>query len=125
MLINLTPHTIDVFRREDVVPDFGRGFKLAAQNVEPAFIIPSHGIARVATAETDDGDVGGVPVLKQEYGAIMGLPKPRKGVYYIVSGLTAQAARAQGRTTDDLLLTTRLVRNDSGTIVGCAAFARP
>lgn len=125
MLINLTPHTIDVFRREDVVPDFGRGFKLAAQNVEPACIIPSHGIARVATAETEDGEISGVPVLKQEYGSIVGLPKPRRGVYYIVSGLTAQAARAQGRTVEDLLLTTRLVRNDSGTIVGCAAFARP
>lgn len=125
MLINLTPHTIDVFRREDVVPDFGRGFKIASQGVVPAMIIPSSGIARVATAETDDGEIGGVPVLKQEYGAIAGLPKPRKGVFYIVSGLTAQAARAQGRSTDDLLLTTRLVRNESGSIVGCAAFARP
>ena len=125
MIVNLTPHTVDLYRREDVVPDFGKGFKLAHADAVPAYVIPSSGIARVATCERVDGEIAGIPVLKQEFGAVEGLPAPSKGIYYIVSVITASAAREAGRTTSDLLLTTRLVRDERGAIIGCAALARP
>lgn len=124
MILNFTPHTIDVFRREDVTPDTGRGF-IARHGRGPVFVIPSAGIARAASSEAPAGTVDGIPVVEVQYGRVEGLPEPCPGVWLVVSGITAQAARAQGRDTSDLLLTTGLVRDADGRIVGCTAFARP
>jgi hypothetical protein len=52
------------------------------------------------------------------------LPEYSIGVQYIVSALTVSAAKAYGRTTNDLLLVADTVRNDQGQIIGCKAFAR-
>lgn len=45
-------------------------------------------------------------------------------MYLIVSIITANAAKANGRRVDDLLITTDTVRDETGRIVGCKAFAR-
>lgn len=48
----------------------------------------------------------------------------QQSLYLIVSIITANAAKANGRRVDDLLITTDTVRDETGRIVGCKAFAR-
>ena len=74
--------------------------------------------------ETPDGDADGIPCVRVQYGRPDGLPAPRFGTYLVVSKIPADAAMASGRTVSDLLLTTGLVRDADGRIVGCTAFAK-
>lgn len=72
-----------------------------------------------------EDDVGpAYRMVAQRFGSPTGLPAPRNGIYLVVSRITAEAARASGRTTDDLLLTADLVRDDQGRIIGCKAFTQ-
>lgn len=66
----------------------------------------------------------GIPVLSTVYRDPEGVPPYREGVMLIVSSITAQACRNAGRRTDDLLMAARKVRNESGRVIGCAAFAK-
>lgn len=45
-------------------------------------------------------------------------------VYYVVSTITADAARRSGRTTEDLLTPGQLTRDEAGRVVGCRSLAR-
>ena len=105
---NLTPHEVKV------VDD--------GNNVVATF--PSSGVARAHQYDVLVSEIKSIPVVKTEFGEVLGLPEPAEGVAYIVSRITIEAARAQGRTTDDLLTTSGAVRDDQGRIVGCRAFAR-
>lgn len=109
-IINLTPHAINLITEKKTA------------------IIPSQGIARARQEEASVG-VAKIttnvfaPVVKMTYGAPEGLPEPRDGVRYIVSYITAMAAKAHGRNTDDLLMTADLVRDEEGQITGCKKFS--
>lgn len=85
---------------------------------------PSMGVARAEFKDVPAGEVCGFPVVRKEFGPTVDLPEPTEGTYYLVSLTTAQAAKAEGRTTDDLLMTANLVRDDAGRVVGCKAFSR-
>ncbi len=105
---NLTPHEINIIDKDGkVVKTF-----------------PSDGEARATQDEVEIGTVEGIPIIKMTFGEPVGLPEPSWGVYYIVSALTAKAASLSGRSTEDLLLTGRTVRNDDGQIIGCQALCR-
>lgn len=104
-IINLTPHAINV-----VVNGQTRTF-------------PSEGVARATQTSTQVGSLEGIPVFRMEYGAPVDLPDPEEGVYYVVSAITATAARESGRITSDLLLTANLVRDEAGRVVGCGGFS--
>ena len=119
-IVNLTPHIINVVN----------------QHGETLASFPSEGIARATQNERIIGGVGeaGVPLYKVEFGETIGLPEPVEGVKLVVSIITANAAKASGRDTSDLLLTTGLVRKDEngvigfgfqakGDIIGCQGFA--
>lgn len=54
----------------------------------------SMGVARVSNDFTKFDDN---KICKVTYGNIIGLPAPKKGVYYIVSALVLSAAKAAGR----------------------------
>lgn len=82
------------------------------------------GVARAAQTDQPDGTIAGVPIVRTEFGQVIDLPEPLPGVYRIVSIITALAARASGRSTDDLLLTGGLVRGPDGAITGCRQLAR-
>ncbi len=75
MLINLTPHTINV---------------IGADGAEHA-IPPSGQVARVTTTETVVGacPVTGAPVVQRRFGAVEGLPE--EGVPCLVSALVLSA----------------------------------
>jgi len=108
-VINLTPHDVNLYDKsgENIVETFkSRGIARASQRIEEA--------------GTLDGEY---PLVKIIYGAPTDLPEYEKGTYYIVSSLTAEAARCYGRVTIDLLLTAELVRNTEGQVIGCRSFA--
>ena len=107
-IVNLTPHEVKVLDDDD--------------NVIATF--PSVGVARARQHDVPASEIESIPVVKTEFGEVSGLPEPTGGVVFIVSRITVEAAQAQGRSTDDLLVTSGAVRDSQGRIVGCRAFAR-
>lgn len=107
MIVNLTPHPIKIMTPEGVmIKEF-----------------PSEGIARAAQTVTPFGEIDGISVVETKFSDPENLPDPEEGTYYVVSAILAQAARAAGRTTSDLLLTSRPIRDENGQIIGCEGFA--
>lgn len=106
-LINLTPHPIVLMDANDQVVE----------------TIASTGIARAKQENTSIGSVNGFPLSEVRFGEPEGMPEPKEGVMYVVSQITANALKAQGRT-DDILIVDQAVRDDKGRIVGCRGFAK-
>ena len=99
--INLTPHTINL--------NDGRSFV-------------SQGVARVtATFSEIENDI-----CSQNFGDIIGLPKPEKGVIYIVSGIVLNACKELG--IKDCVAPasghTETKRNEKGHIVSVPCFVQ-
>lgn len=125
-IINLTPHNVRLILEDCVEPVSGRGFKLSSP--EYSFVeYTSLGIARAASEQVSAGLIeesfGQVKLFRVKYGEPEGLPAYNPGTYYIVSSLTANAAKESGRNTDDLLIPNGMVRDDDGNIIGCTSFA--
>lgn len=108
-IINLTPHAVTLIAGDEEIK------------------FESQGVARAKQVETAAGEMEicgqVVSTVRMEYGEPEGLPEPKAGVYYIVSYITTMAAKANGRGTNDLLMTADLVRNEEGQIVGCRKFS--
>ena len=104
---NLTPHTVSIINEDGTV--------------KAAF--PSESIARASQTAEHVGELDGIELVSMKFGATEDLPAPEDGIYYIVSVITANAAKAEGRTTSDLVITADPVRDDSGRIIGCKRFA--
>lgn len=104
---NLTPHTVTI------VDDNG--------NVVRQY--ESEGLARSAQQSVVCGELDGIELVKTVFGKVDGLPQYQEDVYYIVSAITVNAAKAEGRTTSDLLVVSDTIRNEQGQIVGCKRFA--
>ena len=108
IIINLTPHKINIMDEEG--------------NVIKVF--KSEGEARAAQKDVEIGTLEGIPIIETTFGEPVDLPEYSQGTYYIVSALTAKAASLSGRSTRDLLLTGKTVRNSDGQIIGCQALAK-
>ena len=106
-IINLTPHTVSIVDEDGTVKA----------------TFPSEGSARADQIETRVGELDGIELVSMKFGATENLPAPAEGVYYIVSVITANAAKEEGRSTDDIVITADPVRDDSGRIIGCKRFA--
>lgn len=121
-LINLTPHTINIY-----------------QGVNLLYTLQSSGNARATqtAVELDPLFIGGIniPVSKVTFGDTIDLPEFRHENLLIVSIVTAQAALANGRCTDDLYVPTGMVRKDengnissdpraTGQIIGCTGLSK-
>lgn len=104
---NLTPHTVTIVTEDG--------------SIKAAF--PSEGIARATQVAEHVGELDGIELVSMKFGKTEDLPAPENGVYYIVSVITANAAKAEGRGTDDLVITADLVRDADGRIIGCKRFA--
>ncbi len=104
---NLTPHTVNII---------GEDGALKAS-------FPSEGIARATQVAEHAGELEGVELVTMKFGATQDLPVPQEGIYYIVSVITANAAKAEGRGADDLVITADPVRDADGRIIGCKRFA--
>lgn len=102
-IINLTPHDVNLLLEDDVI------------------VFKSKGIARVQQKEVLDEYFDRVPIYKNKYGEVEGLPEEKDGVYYIVSFVVASALKDK---RNDLLIVTKTERNEKGQIIGCYGFAR-
>lgn len=130
-IVNATPHAIVFFAEDDAgdiagVVGFGRGRTAQLRQVAE---LPASGLVpRAAVATSPDGEVVidgvNIPVARTTYGEVESLPEPQEGTTYVVSLLTAQAAQAGGRTTDDLLVVGETVRDADGKIIGCLGLGR-
>lgn len=103
-IINLTPHTI---------------------HCGTTAIPPSGTIARAASTVTPCGSLAGIPIGIETFGAPVDLPPAEPGLWpatmYVVSTITAAAARSSGRSVDDLLVPGAPIRDAEGRVIGCAA----
>ena len=106
-IVNLTPHTVNVCNEDGTIM---KSFE-------------SKGIARAKQTAEVVGNLDGVELVSMKFGATQDLPAPQEGVYYIVSVITANAAKAEGRGADDLVITADPVRDADGRIIGCKRFA--
>lgn len=104
---NLTPHTVSIVAEDGTV-------KVA---------FPSEGIARAKQTTEVVGNLNGVELVSMKFGEPEDLPEYTGGIYYVVSIITANAAKAVGRRVDDLLITADPVRDADGRIIGCKRFA--
>ena len=103
--VNLTPHEIRVIG--------------AGPNGADVIIPTSGTVARCESKRTVMSSVNGIPVNRTVMGEVQGLPAPIEGVVYIVSKIVAEAVPER----DDVLIVDDTVRDESGRIVGCRAFA--
>ena len=106
--INLTPHAVNLYDGESVKATF-----------QP------EGLARATCNKSQVALLNDTPVFKMEYGQVEGLPENAESdTYFIVSAITAQAAKATSHPLSDrLLVVADPVRNDEGQIVGCRSFS--
>lgn len=100
-IVNLTPHPI----------------RLVANGIEHR--IPSSGVARVAVSDIEVGEADGIPLFRQEYGDVVGLPDPTPHTLYIVSAVVRAALPQRG----DLVSPARLIRDENGRVIGAGGLA--
>ena len=126
-IINLTPHDINFYEEEHTQKI--KGCYYIIPGALPYHTIPASGITARA-AQTEDNlpaiDCKGVsvPLLQMTYGDPVNLPEPEKGKAYVVSALTVAAAKAAGRSTSDLYVVARTVRNEVGAVIGACALSK-
>jgi|694.fasta_scaffold02859_2 hypothetical protein len=105
-IVNMTPHAVVMYKDGEVAATF-----------------ESNGVARARQSDEKVGTLLGFDTVRSVFGATEGLPEYVENTFVIVSAITGNAAKASGRRTDDLLLTSGLVRDEDGKILGCTAFA--
>ena len=104
MLVNLTPHFINVFDENDKVIKW---------------VKPEETSARCSVNREVIGSIDGIPLFDTVFGIIKGLPKPKKGTWYIVSRVVAEASKR-----NDLIIPDDTIRDKDGIILGCRGFAK-
>lgn len=126
-LINLTPHDINFYEEEHTQKI--KGCYYIIPGALPYYTIPASGVTARA-AQTEDSlpavDCNGikVPLIQMTYGNPVNLPEPEKGKAYVVSALTVAAAKAARRSTSDLYVVARTVRNEVGAVIGACALSK-
>lgn len=120
MIINCTPHAIDVY-------DPGTPGIVTDRHLPEMTLAPSGLVARINERVLDEAGLAphtgaeACPVVFVEYGHVTGLPDAKDRTWYVVSLPVALALPARR----DLLVSYRQVRNERGTVVGCRSLARP
>ena len=84
-------------------------------------VLPSGRVARAEERIEIVGDVRGVPIVRVAYAAIVDLPPPEAGAYYVVSRLVADVAYHAGRPIDDLLVAGDHMVDEDHHDLGCRA----
>ena len=105
--VNLTPHDITIVGEKATV------------------VIPASGkLCRVTCTVQDTGmTVLGIPVTRNTYGEVEGLPDEEPGVFYIVSSIVRSALIEEGIQRGDVLIPNESVRDENGRIIGCRSLA--
>lgn len=124
MIINNTPHQINVIDPSDSHFDPAIRKYVAPAGTNPIITIPSSGIlnARISTVDADPVD--GIPCFDK---CIDGCdPLPDDGAIHIVSALYASAAAKAGFDMSRIMLVADPVMSEDGkTFIGCRGLAKP
>ena len=99
MLVNLCPHPINLY--------IGGALN--------STILPSGGIARCSQRQEYVETWLGIPITRQTFGKVTGLPAPKEGVRDIVSSRVADACPDR----KDLVVPGPAVRDENGNQIGC------
>ncbi len=107
MILNLTPHTINIFDTDGKTQ---------------LYEMPSSGIARCKTEKKQIADIKGIAIFDISYGEVEGVPpvNPGSGTGYIVSFLVRQALPER----NDLYSPGELIRNEKGQPIGCIGLTK-
>lgn len=118
-LINLTPHTVNVYAAEvpDRVTDYDDGLLFRIQPAEKPARIAMIDLGHNRDVGTDDGTTW---VEWIEFGRVHDLPQAQDGTTLIVALVVALSC--PGRT--DLVFPMSEIRNAGGTVIGCRGFGR-
>ena len=123
MIINCTPHDVDIYRTSDC---YMRDGSLYLRDDEDEFPQPFRTYpaakepARVTFAQDPAGMAEGIIFYRWYLDKTVNLPEQMPGTYYIVSKMVAQACPER----EDLIFPGTLVRDESGDVVGCIDFSR-
>lgn len=116
-IINLTPHPLNIYKKGELVKTIeSSGIARAEEETVPVLLD--------AFIEDDYEDpmqmtILGVPVVKKQFGKVIGLPEPQPNVYYFVSKIVIY--RSPERS--DLIMSSKAVRDQSGQTIGCEEFS--
>lgn len=123
MIINCTPHDVDIYtpsgcymrdgclyRRDDEI-EFPQPFRTYPAAKEPASAIFAQKVEDMAD---------GILVYRWFPEEVVNLPEPKTGTYYIVSKMLAQACPER----EDLIFPGTVVRDADDHVVGCIDFSR-
>lgn len=103
MLVNLTPHQINI-----------------VQGSEVCSVPPSGVVARCEQQEKFIGKLeGAIPVTRLAMGEVQDLPEPKHGVTYIVSHIVLQKCPDR----KDLVKPGQPVRDAEGKVIGCGCLS--
>lgn len=103
-IINMTPHTINIFNAAG----------------EEVMKVPSSGeIARLSVKRVKTAEVDGVEFYATEFGEPSPLPEMASDVIYIVSALYASGLREKVGSRPDVFIPGEGKRNEAGQVVGC------
>lgn len=110
-IINLTPHDIKV------------------RTEQGDRVFPATGeVVRVDATLEEIGLIDGIPVSKQTFGGVVGLPKPTPDTVFIVSALVISALKAAGIERDDVVAPDtnpgRAFRDEKGLIEAVPGFVK-
>lgn len=99
-----------------------RNFTPHQINIEGREPIASEGIARCTEISKTVDNFDGIDIIEKKFGELIDLPEPEKDVIYVVSIITATAAKALGR--NDCYIPGEVIRDEQGRVIGCKNLAR-
>ena len=103
MLVNLTPHNVNILQKD--------GSFVTIEPTAPA--------ARVTAVVTEKVWTGEYFHIAFSFGTVEGLPDQQPGIEYIVSKMCADAAPER----TDLVYPADCIRDEQGRVIGCKALA--
>ena len=107
MIINLTPHDVNIYIDEETM----------------VILTKSESPARCTTSNVYMGEFDGIPIYHVVYEDIVNLPEPELGTVYVVSGIVAQAAKNRNDVFSPDTGTSA-IRNSNGQVVAVRALLK-
>jgi hypothetical protein len=98
-IVNLTPYKLKIIGRAEPIEPSGMTARLNANLIKVC-------------------EVDGIPIMASINSGVSNLPQPKDGVLYITAAYIRQACPER----KDLASPAKLIRDDRGGVVGCAAF---
>lgn len=124
MLINNTPHAINIISPDDYHFDPNIRKYVADPTTTPIITIPSSGILNAKINTSDAAPIDGVPCFDKDI--LSCDPLPDDGNIHIVSALYASAARKSGIDMGRIMLVADpVVTPDGKTFLGCRGLTAP